>query len=103
MVTYQPIHCHSMYSLLDGMSKPADMAERCIEIGATSCALTDHGNIAGAIKFYSEMRKRDLSLSWAKRFTFASKMRRLKTKIMLNLVTSSCLQKTLTAGNNSSG
>ena len=47
MVTYQPIHCHSMYSLLDGMSKPADMAERCIEIGATSCALTDHGNIAG--------------------------------------------------------
>lgn len=60
MITYQPIHCHSMYSLLDGMSKPADMAERCLEIGATSCALTDHGNIAGAIKFYSEMKKQGI-------------------------------------------
>ena len=56
-MNYQPLHCHSMYSLLDGMSKPADMASRCLEIGATSCALTDHGNIAGAIKFYSEMHK----------------------------------------------
>ena len=56
-MNYQPLHCHSMYSLLDGMSIPADMASRCLEIGATSCALTDHGNIAGAIKFYSEMHK----------------------------------------------
>lgn len=46
-----------MYSLLDGLSKPANIAERCQEIGARSCALTDHGNIAGAIKFYTQMKK----------------------------------------------
>jgi DNA polymerase-3 subunit alpha len=32
------------------------MAERCKEIGASACALTDHGNIAGAVKFYSAMK-----------------------------------------------
>lgn len=45
-----------MYSLLDGLSKPKDIANRCIEIGVKACAITDHGNIAGAIKFYSTMK-----------------------------------------------
>jgi len=55
-MNYTPLHCHSMFSLLDGLSKPDKMAERCQEIGATSCALTDHGNIAGSVKFYSSMK-----------------------------------------------
>lgn len=54
---YIPLHCHSMYSLLDGLSKPKNIAKRCLDIGATSCALTDHGNIAGAVKFYTEMKQ----------------------------------------------
>ena len=57
MKKYVPLHCHSMYSLLDGLSKPKNIAKRCIDIGATSCALTDHGNIAGAVKFYTEMKQ----------------------------------------------
>lgn len=46
-----------MFSLLDGLSQPNQMAERCKEIGAWACALTDHGNIAGAVKFYTAMKK----------------------------------------------
>lgn len=46
-----------MFSLLDGLSKPEKIADRCLEIGATACALTDHGNIAGAVKFYLAMKK----------------------------------------------
>lgn len=57
MSSYIPLHVHSMYSLLDGLSKPSQIADRCKEINVKSCALTDHGNIAGAIKFYTEMRK----------------------------------------------
>jgi DNA polymerase-3 subunit alpha len=57
MKSYIPLHVHSHYSLLDGLSKPSQIANRCKEIGTTSCALTDHGNIAGAIKFHSEMKK----------------------------------------------
>jgi len=57
MSSYIPLHVHSMYSLLDGLSKPSQIADRCAEIDVKSCALTDHGNIAGAVKFYTEMRK----------------------------------------------
>lgn len=57
MKFYNPLHCHSMYSLLDGLSKPTQIAERCLEIGSTACAITDHGNIAGAIKFHKAMSK----------------------------------------------
>ena len=56
-MNYIPLHVHSMFSLLDGLSKPEQIAERCKEIGASACALTDHGNIAGSIKFYSSMKK----------------------------------------------
>lgn len=56
-MNYIPLHCHSMFSLLDGLSKPEQMAERCKEINAAACALTDHGNIAGAVKFYLAMKK----------------------------------------------
>jgi DNA polymerase-3 subunit alpha len=45
-----------MFSLLDGLSQPQQIAKRCQEIGATACALTDHGNIAGTVKFYSAMK-----------------------------------------------
>jgi DNA polymerase-3 subunit alpha len=57
MKNYIPLHCHSHYSLLDGLSKPEQIAKRCLAINATSCAITDHGNIAGSVKFYSEMIK----------------------------------------------
>lgn len=56
MKTYTPLHVHSHFSLLDGLSKPSQIANRCLEIGATSCALTDHGNIAGAVQFFSTMK-----------------------------------------------
>ena len=60
MKKYIPLHVHSMYSLLDGLSKPSQIADRCEEIGVQSCALTDHGNISGSIKFYTEMKKRGI-------------------------------------------
>ena len=56
-MNYSVLHCHSMMSLLDGLSKFDDIASRCLEIGTKSCALTDHGNIAGSVKFYSAMKR----------------------------------------------
>jgi len=57
MKRYIPLHVHSHYSLLDGLSKPSQIADRCQNIGVGSCALTDHGNIAGAIRFHTTMTK----------------------------------------------
>lgn len=56
MKNWVPLHCHSHYSLLDGSSKPAQIAERCTELGYTACALTDHGNIAGSVSFMKAMK-----------------------------------------------
>lgn len=45
---------------MDGLSKPAQIAERCSKIGAKACALTDHGSIAGAVQFYQAMRSKNV-------------------------------------------
>ena len=60
MNTYIPLHVHSHYSLLDGLSKPVDIANRCSEIGVKSCALTDHGSISGIVQFYQSMKNKNI-------------------------------------------
>ena len=46
------LHNHSHYSLLDGAMKPKAMAARAAELGQPALALTDHGNMFGAVEFY---------------------------------------------------
>lgn len=54
-MSYIPLHVHSHYSLQLGLSKPSDISNRCLEIGAKSCAITDTGSISGAVSFFKEM------------------------------------------------
>lgn len=51
------LHTHSHYSLLDGLAKIDDLVNRCKELGMDSIALTDHGNLYGAIEFYKKAKK----------------------------------------------
>ncbi len=46
------LHVHSQYSLLDGLSKIDDLIARAQEMGQPAVALTDHGNMHGAIDFF---------------------------------------------------
>src|SRR5947208_2050600 len=46
------LHCHSHYSLLDGASRIPELVERAKAQGMNALALTDHGNLFGAIEFY---------------------------------------------------
>lgn len=55
MSTYTPLHIHSHYSLLLGLSQPKDIAARCLGLGISSCALTDVMSISGCVSFYKEM------------------------------------------------
>lgn len=48
------LHLHSEYSLLDGSTRISELAKRVKELGMDSVALTDHGNMYGAIAFYKE-------------------------------------------------
>ena len=47
-------------SLLDGLAKPDQIVYRCVELGYTSCALTDHGSISGAVQFMTECNKKGI-------------------------------------------
>ena len=71
MKKYIPLHMHSMYSLLDGLSQPKQIAKRINEIEATACALTDHGNIAGHVQFHSTMKKNGIKLGFMSFFAKA--------------------------------
>ncbi|MEI8129879.1 MAG: DNA polymerase III subunit alpha [bacterium] len=51
------LHTHSHYSLLDGLTKLEDMVDIAKKNGQTAVALTDHGNMYGAIEFYKVARK----------------------------------------------
>ena len=51
------LHVHSHYSLLDGLAKIDDLIKRAAELEMDSLALTDHGNLYGAIEFYQKAKK----------------------------------------------
>lgn len=53
MADFVHLHNHSHYSLLDGACKIDDLINTCQEFGMDTLALTDHGNMFGAIEFYT--------------------------------------------------
>lgn len=53
IVKYIPLHGHSSYSILDCISRPEDIADK----AELAIAVTDHGNMFGALKFYKAMKK----------------------------------------------
>lgn len=55
-----PLHQHSSYSLLDGLTQPNKIVETCVNRGYKAAAITDHGNIAGCIEFYQECKKKNI-------------------------------------------
>jgi DNA polymerase-3 subunit alpha len=50
------LHVHSEYSLLDGACRIGDLTQRAAELKMPALALTDHGNLFGAVEFYKECR-----------------------------------------------
>ncbi len=49
------LHLHTEYSLLDGANKITNLVSRVKELGMESVAMTDHGNMFGAIDFWHQM------------------------------------------------
>ena len=49
------LHLHTEFSLLDGAIRIKELAKRVKAMGMTSCAITDHGNMFGAVAFYKAM------------------------------------------------
>ncbi|MGA8164120.1 MAG: DNA polymerase III subunit alpha [Waddliaceae bacterium] len=47
-----PLHVHSQYSILDASASVQGIVEKAAAFGMPAVALTDHGNIFGAVEFY---------------------------------------------------
>ncbi|KIM07948.1 MAG: DNA polymerase III subunit alpha [Sulfurovum sp. PC08-66] len=56
MSQFTHLHLHTEYSLLDGANKIKALAKKTKELGMKAVAMTDHGNMFGAIDFYNAMR-----------------------------------------------
>lgn len=55
-----PLHQHSHFSLLDGLSKPEQIAERLAECGYEGGAITDHGSVSCGPGFIKALTKKNL-------------------------------------------
>ena len=54
------LHCHSHYSLLDGMAKIDELIEKAKEFEMPALAITDHGVMYGAIEFYQKAKEANI-------------------------------------------
>jgi len=59
-MSFTHLHLHTHASLLDGAIRPIRLVERLKELGQTSCAITDHGTMAGVFDFHRTMRENGL-------------------------------------------
>ncbi|MCX7818854.1 MAG: DNA polymerase III subunit alpha [Kiritimatiellae bacterium] len=57
MADFVHLHVHSFYSLLDGGNRISSLVAKASELGMRAIALTDHGNLYGAIEFYLAAQK----------------------------------------------
>ena len=62
------LHCHSHYSLLDGAGSITGLLERAKALRMNALALTDHGNMHGALEFYRTAGQ--LGIGWNTLFRF---------------------------------
>ncbi len=55
------LHCHSHYSLLDGASPIDKLVKRAKSTGMNALAITDHGNLYGALEFYQKCKSEGIN------------------------------------------
>ena len=61
MVRFAHLHCHSHYSLLEACTRIEDLCDAAVRAEQDRIALTDHGNLFGAIEFFQAAQKRGLT------------------------------------------
>ena len=55
------LHLHTEFSLLDGANRIDELLDRAQELHMPAVAMTDHGNMFGAMKFYKAARERGIN------------------------------------------
>ncbi len=55
------LHCHTHFSLLDGANRIPDLVQKTKDMGMNAAAITDHGNLYGAMEFYTTCKANDIN------------------------------------------
>ncbi|MBN1697687.1 MAG: DNA polymerase III subunit alpha [Spirochaetales bacterium] len=79
MPDFVHLHTHSDFSLLDGAASIGELVERTRALNIKHCALTDHGNMFGAVQFYKECKKNKINPIIGSEFYIAPDSRHSKT------------------------
>lgn len=56
-MSFTHLHVHTLYSLLDANIRLDELFEKIKELGQTSIAITDHGNMYGSVEFYKKAKE----------------------------------------------
>ncbi|HDP79923.1 MAG TPA: PHP domain-containing protein, partial [Spirochaetes bacterium] len=75
-ISFVHLHNHSDYSILDGAITVDKLINRAIELGMPGVALTDHGNMFGAVEFYQKAKKKGIKPIIGQEFYMAPGSRR---------------------------
>ena len=62
MQDFVHLHVHSQYSILDGQAAIKKLVDKAIGDGMKGIAITDHGNMYGAYKFYQACKSKNVNL-----------------------------------------
>ncbi len=74
-MAFTHLHTHSHYSLLQALPKIPDLIAKAKACGMTSIALTDSGNMYGAVEFYQECQKKEIKAILGVDFYVAARTR----------------------------
>ncbi|GAB1410242.1 DNA polymerase III subunit alpha [Desulfovibrionales bacterium] len=86
MSGFTHLHCHSEYSLLDGAIRIGDLCARAVDLGFSAAAITDHGNLFGALPFYLEAKKHGIKPILGSEIYVAENMQDRENKERFHLV-----------------
>jgi DNA polymerase-3 subunit alpha len=78
-MSFVHLHNHSDFSLLDGAAAIKGLIGKAKSLGMPGLAITDHGNMFGALKFYKECRAAGINPIIGNEFYVAGSSRREKT------------------------
>jgi len=73
------LHNHTDFSLLDGAASISNLVGRALELGMEHLAITDHGNMFGAIQFFNACKKAGINPIIGSEFYVAPGSRKVKT------------------------
>ncbi|MBQ9782804.1 MAG: PHP domain-containing protein, partial [Clostridia bacterium] len=60
MKNFVHLHVHTEYSMLDGMARISEVTKQASRLGMPALAITDHGNMYGAVAFYNACKQANI-------------------------------------------